>query len=150
MSELLAKVKNDIKDAMRAKETLKRDTLRMLTASVKQREVDERITLDDEAIHSLIQKLVKQRDESITQFKEAGRDELVEKESAEQEVLKAYLPKQLDDAELEAKIREVVASVGATSPKDMGKVMGASKEAIGSSADGRRISEAVKTVLKSL
>jgi uncharacterized protein len=150
VSELHAKIKSDIKDAMRAKEIVKRDTLRMITAAIKQREVDERITLDDAAIESLIQKLVKQRDESIAMFKEAGRDELVQKELAEQEVLKSYLPKQLSDEELEAKIREIVSSVGATTPKDIGKVMGAAKGAIGTSADGKRVSETVKKVLSSL
>jgi hypothetical protein len=150
MSELNTKIKDDIKEAMRNKEVLKRDTLRTLTAAIKQYEVDTRETITDAVVETLIQRLIKQRDEAARQYKDAGRDDLYEKESGEIEILKAYLPKQLDDVELEAVVRALVAEVGAEGPKDMGKVMGATKEKIGTKADGKRVSECVKAVLASL
>lgn len=150
MSDLYKKIKDDVKEAMKNKDAFKRDTLRTLTAAIKQQEVDTREDTTDAAIENLIQKLIKQRDEAATQYKEAGRDELYEKETGEIEVLKAYLPKQLDDAELEAVVKEIVAEVGAEGPKDMGKVMGAAKGKIGTRADGKRVSECVKAVLASL
>ncbi len=150
MSDLLKKIKDDVKEAMKNKDAFKRDTLRSLTAAIKQQEVDTREETTDAAVESLIQKLIKQRDEAASQYKEAGRDELYEKETGEIEVLKAYLPKQLDDAELEAVVKEIVSEVGAQSPKDMGKVMGAAKGKIGTRADGKRVSECVKSVLAAL
>jgi len=150
MSELYAQIKNDVKDAMRNKEVAKRDTLRTLTAAIKQKEVDERIEVTDADILALIQKLIKQRDEAATQYKDAGRDDLFEKETQEADVLKSYLPKQLDDAELDSALSAIIQEVGAQGPKDMGKVMGAAKAKIGSAADGRRISESTKRLLAAL
>jgi len=150
MSDLYQKIKDDVKEAMRNKDAFKRDTLRTLTAAIKQQEVDTREEPTDASIETLIQKLIKQRDEAAGQYKDAGREDLYEKETGEIEVLKAYLPKQLDDAELEAVVKELVAEVGAEGPKDMGKVMGAAKSKIGTSADGKRVSECVKAVLGSL
>jgi len=150
MSELHTRIKDDVKEAMRNKDAFKRDTLRTLTAAIKQQEVDTREEATDASIEVLIQKLIKQRDEAANQYKEAGREDLYEKESGEIVILQAYLPKQLDDAELEAIIKELVAEVGAEGPKDMGKVMGATKTKIGTKADGKRVSECVKAVLASL
>lgn len=144
---LNAKIKNDIKDAMRAKETVKRDTLRNIQAAVKQIEVDERREVTDADLETIMMKYLKQREDAKTQFAEAGRDDLVAKEDAEIAIVKAYLPEPMDDAELESVLKEVIASVGAESMKDMGKVMGSAKAAIGSRADGGRINVMVKKLL---
>ena len=140
-------IKNDIKDAMRAKEIVRRDTLRNIQAAVKQIEVDERRDVSDADIEAIMMKYLKQREDAKTQFAEAGRQDLVEKEDAEIAIVKAYLPEPMDDAELEAVLKEVIASTGAASMKDMGKVMGAAKSAIGSRADGGRINVLVKKLL---
>lgn len=150
MSELNKKIKDDIKEAMKNKENEKRDALRMLSAAIKQYEVDTREEITDSTIESLIQKLIKQRNEAAAQFKDAGRNELYEKEMFEANLLQQYLPKQLDDAELEKAIKEIASEVGATSSKDMGKVMASAKEKIGTKADGKRVSEVVKKVLSTL
>ena len=144
---LNAQIKNDIKDAMRAKDTVKRDTLRNIQASVKQIEVDERRDVTDADLETIMMKYLKQREDAKTQFADAGRDDLVAKEDAEIAIIKAYLPEPMDDAELESVLKEVIASVGAESMKDMGKVMGAAKGAIGSRADGGRINQMVKKLL---
>jgi len=144
---LNTKIKNDIKDAMRAKDTVKRDTLRNIQASVKQIEVDERREVTDADLETIMMKYLKQREDAKTQFADAGRDDLVEKEDAEIAIVKAYLPEPMDDAELESVLKDVIASVGAESMKDMGKVMGAAKGAIGSRADGGRINIMVKKLL---
>ena len=140
-------IKSDIKDAMRAKEIVKRDTLRNIQAAVKQIEVDERRDVTDADLEGILMKYLKQREDAKTQFSDAGRDDLVEKENAEIAIVKAYLPEPMDDAELEAILKEVIASVGAESMKDMGKVMGGAKAAIGSRADGGRINQMVKKLL---
>jgi len=144
---LKEQIKNDIKDAMRAKETVKRDTLRNIQAAIKQIEVDERRDVSDADVEAILMKYAKQREDAMAQFKEAGRDDLVEKEEAELALVKTYLPEPMDDAELESVLKEVIASVGAQSMKDMGKVMGAAKGAIGSRADGGRINVMVKKLL---
>jgi len=144
---LNAQIKNDIKDAMRAKDTVKRDTLRNIQAAVKQIEVDERRDVTDADLETIMMKYLKQREDAKTQFADAGRDDLVEKEDAEIAIVKAYLPEPMDDAELESVLKDVIASVGAESMKDMGKVMGAAKGAIGSRADGGRINQMVKKLL---
>jgi len=144
---LKEQIKNDIKDAMRAKETVKRDTLRNIQAAVKQIEVDERREVSDADVEAIMMKYLKQREDAKIQFAEAGRDDLVEKEEAEIAIVKAYLPEPMDDAELESVLKEVIASVGAESMKDMGKVMGAAKNTIGSRADGGRINQIVKKLL---
>jgi len=144
---LNAQIKSDIKDAMRAKETVKRDTLRNIQAAVKQIEVDERRDVTDADVESILMKYLKQREDAKTQFSNAGREDLVAKEDAEIAIIKAYLPEPMDDAELEATLKEVIASVGAESMKDMGKVMGGAKKSIGSRADGGRINQMVKKLL---
>ena len=140
-------IKSDIKDAMRAKDKAKRDTLRNIQALIKQIEVDQRREVTDSDIESILMKYAKQREDALKQFKEAGRDDLVAKEEAELAIVKSYLPEPMDDTELEATLREVITSVGATSMKDMGKVMGKAKEVIGSRADGGRINMFVKKIL---
>ena len=144
---LKEQIKNDIKEAMRAKETAKRDTLRNIQASIKQIEVDERKEVTDSDVEAILMKYMKQREDAKAQFTEAGRDDLVEKEDAEIAIVKTYLPEPMDDAELESVLKEVIASVGAESMKDMGKVMGAAKTAIGNRADGGRINQTVKKLL---
>ena len=140
-------IKSDVKDAMRAKEVVKRDTLRNIQAAIKQIEVDERRDVSDADVESIMMKYLKQREDAKTQFGDAGRDDLVAKEDAEIAIVKAYLPEPMDDTELESILKEVIASVGAESMKDMGKVMGAAKSAIGSRADGGRINVLVKKLL---
>jgi uncharacterized protein YqeY len=140
-------IKSDIKDAMRAKEVLKRDTLRNIQAAIKQIEVDERRDVTDTDVESILMKYLKQREDAKVQFADAGRDDLVEKEDSEIAIVKVYLPEPMDDEELENILKDVIASVGAESMKDMGKVMGAAKSAIGSRADGGRINQTVKKLL---
>jgi uncharacterized protein YqeY len=144
---LKEQIKNDIKDAMRAKETVKRNTLRNIQAAIKQIEVDERRDVSDADVETIMMKYLKQREDAKTQFADAGRNDLVEKEEAEIAIVKSYLPEPMDDTELETVLKEVIASVGAESMKDMGKVMGAAKSAIGSRADGGRINVMVKKLL---
>ncbi len=144
---LKEQIKADIKDAMRAKEIVKRDTLRNIQTSIKQIEVDERREVTDADVEAILMKYMKQREDAKAQFMDAGRTDLVEKEEAEIAIIKSYLPEPMDDAELESVLKEVITSVGAESMKDMGKVMGAAKSAIGSRADGGRINQAVKKLL---
>ena len=144
---LNAQIKSDIKDAMRAKDVLKRDTLRNIQTVVKQIEVDERREVTDVDMEAILVKYAKQREDAKAQFKDAGREDLVEKEEAELLIIKAYLPEQMSYEELEVTIKAIVEQTGATSMKDMGKVMGAAKSAIGSKADGGRINVCVKALL---
>ncbi|AXX87484.1 GatB/YqeY domain-containing protein [Malaciobacter marinus] len=144
---LKEQLKTDLKDAMRAKELVKRDSIRAINTMIKQIEVDERKELNDEDILKLIQKGIKQRQEAIIQYKDAQRDELVEKEQEQIDIFKQYLPKQLDDAELEARIKDIIAEVKAESIKDMGKVMGTATKKFAGVADGKRINEIVKKLL---
>ncbi len=140
-------IKNDIKAAMRAKENHKRDTLRNIQAAIKQIEVDQRIEVDDAMVEKILMKYAKQREDAIVQFKEAGRDDLVAKDEMELALVMSYLPEPMSDEELENILKEVIATTGATSMKDMGKVMGAAKSTVGSRADGGRINQAVKKLL---
>jgi hypothetical protein len=144
---LKEQLKSDLKDAMRAKEIEKRDSIRAINTMIKQIEVDQRIELDDAEIIKLIQKGIKQREEAISQYKDAERDDLADKEQRQIDIFSLYLPKQLSDEELEAAIRQIIEEVGATSMKDMGKIMNPAKERLGGSADGKRINETVKKVL---
>jgi len=148
MSTVKETLKSDLKAAMIAKENFKRDTIRFLMAAIKQVEVDERIEVDDAGIYKLIQKSLKQREDSASQFKEAGRDDLYEKEMKEAEILKVYMPKQLSEEELTTVINATIAKLGASSMKEMGMVMKAVNEEVGSSADGKTISNLVKDLLK--
>ncbi|WP_456433676.1 GatB/YqeY domain-containing protein [Nitratifractor sp.] len=144
---LKERIKNDIKEAMRAKDTARRDTLRNLSAAIKQVEVDERRELDDADVEKVLMKYLKQREDALAQFKEAGRDDLVAKEEAEIAVVRKYLPEPMGDEELEKTLKELIEALGATTMKEMGKVMAAAKEKIGSRADGGRISQMVKKLL---
>lgn len=132
---------------MKAKETKKRDALRLLTSAFKQIEVDERKELNDEDVIKIIQKQVKSRNDSAAQYKEAGRDDLLQIELDEIAVFEVYLPKQLSDEELTAALSAIITTVGATDAKDMGKVMGAASKELAGLADGRRINECVKKLL---
>ncbi len=144
---LNAQIKSDIKDAMRAKDTQKRDTLRNIQVAIKDIEVNERREVTDADVEAILVKYAKQREDAMAQFKDADRDDLVEKEKAELVIIKAYLPEQMSDEELEATLQEIITQTGATTMKDMGKVMGAAKSAIGSKADGGRINVCVKKLL---
>ena len=121
------RVTEDMKSAMRAKDAARLGTIRLLLAAIKQREVDERITLDDAQVVGVIDKLVKQRKDSIAAFAQAARQDLVDKDSAELAVLEGYLPQRLSADDIAAEVRRIVAEVGATGPGDMGKVMGVVK-----------------------
>jgi len=147
MSTLLEQIKNDMKTAMKAKEVAKRDALRLLLSAFKQIEVDERKELRDDDVNKIIQKQVKQRQDSAAQFKEAGRDDLREKEESEIAIFMVYMPKQLDDTELTSAVKAIVEKVGATTMKDMGKVMGMASKELAGKADGKRINECVKALL---
>jgi len=138
---------DDMKAAMRAKDAPRLLAIRGLLAAVKQREVDERITLDDAAVVGVIDKLVKQRKDSIAQFTAGKRPDLVEKEQAELAVLEAYLPQRLDAAAIEAAVRALVDELGAKGPADMGKVMGAAKARFAGNADMATVSAAVRKAL---
>jgi uncharacterized protein YqeY len=144
---LKERITEDMKSAMRSGEKEKLAAIRSITAAIKQREVDERITLDDAQVTAVIEKLVKQRKESIAQFEAGGRADLVAKESAELAILTAYLPEQLSDAELEALIARAIADTGASSVKDMGKVMGQVKAAAAGRADMSKVSALIKSRL---
>jgi uncharacterized protein YqeY len=141
------RITEDMKTAMRAKDAPRLLTIRGLLAAMKQREVDERIELDDAQIVSIIDKLVKQRKDSITQFTAGNRPDLVEKEEAERSVLESYLPQRLSAAEVDAAIAALVAELGASGPAQMGKVMGAAKSRLAGQADMALVSAAVKRAL---
>ncbi|HEX2585288.1 MAG TPA: GatB/YqeY domain-containing protein [Steroidobacteraceae bacterium] len=141
------RITEDMKSAMRAKETERLGTIRMLQAAIKQREVDERVTMDDVQILGIIEKMVKTRKESVDQFKTAGRDDLVAKELSEITQLQAYLPAQLSAAELDALIASAIASTGASSIKDMGKVVAAVKQQAAGRADMGAVSAQIKAKL---
>jgi len=140
-------ITEDMKSAMRAKDTERLGTIRLLLAAMKQKEVDERIELDDAAVLAIIEKLIKQRKDSISQFQAAGRDDLVAKEQAELVVLQAYMPAQLSEDEVRAAVSAAIAQVGAVGPQDMGKVMGVVKPQLAGKADMGMVSAAVKALL---
>jgi uncharacterized protein YqeY len=141
------RITEDMKTAMRAGEKERLATIRLILAAIKQREVDERITLDDSQVVAAVEKMIKQRKESISQFQAGGRADLVAKEAAEMAILQTYLPEQLSDAELDALIAEAIASTGAASIKDMGKVMGAVKAKAQGRADMGAVSARIKQKL---
>jgi uncharacterized protein YqeY len=144
MSSLKDRITEDMKNAMRAKDSERLGTIRMITSAIKQREVDERISLDDTQVLSVIEKMIKTRKESIAQFQTGGRDDLVAKETKEVELLQAYLPEQLSEAELDGLIAAAIAESGAASIKDMGKAMAILKQ----KAQGRADMGAISTKLK--
>ena len=140
-------ITEDMKSAMRAKESLRLSTVRLLLAAIKQKEVDERITLDDAQVVSVVDKLVKQRKDSIAAYTQAGRQDLADAEAAEMQVLQAYLPQRLSQAEVQAEVDAIVAELGAGGPGDMGKVMGAAKTKLAGKAEMAMVSAAVKQAL---
>jgi hypothetical protein len=144
---LKERITEDMKTAMRAGEKERLATIRLLLAAIKQREVDERITLDDGQVLAVIEKMIKQRRESISQFEAGGRADLVAKENAEVAILQAYLPAQLSAAEIDALIAEAIAATGAASMKDMGKVMGFVKGKAQGRADMGALSARIKQKL---
>jgi uncharacterized protein len=144
---LKERITEDMKSAMRAKEADRLSTIRMLLAACKQKEVDERIELDDATVVGIVDKLIKQRKDSIAAFQQAGRTDLVDKETAEVAVLTAYLPQRLTADEVATQVAALVAELGATGPGDMGKVMGAAKARFAGNADMGMVSAAVKQAL---
>ena len=144
---LKEKLSEDMKAAMRAKDAERLSTIRLLLAACKQKEVDERVELDDAMVVGLVDKLIKQRKDSVTAFEQAGRTDLAAKEAAEITVLQAYLPARLGADEIAAEVARIVTEVGATGPGDMGKVMGAVKAQLAGKADMGLVSAAVKAAL---
>ena len=144
---LKEQLKEDLKTAMRDKDVVKRDSIRSINTMIKQIEVDERKDLNDEDVIKLIQKGIKQREEAISQYKAASRDDLVALEQAQVDIFMLYLPAQISEEELEAGMKEIISQVGATSMKDIGKVMGNATKRFAGVADGKRINEMVKKLL---
>jgi uncharacterized protein YqeY len=144
---LKEQITEDMKAAMRAKDSLRLGAIRMLTAALKQKEVDERIDLTDADVLAIVDKLIKQRRDSIAQFDAAGRTDLSDKEKAEVDVLIAYMPKQLTPAEIEVEIAAALTEAGVTGPQAMGKVMGALKARLAGKADMTQVSALVKAKL---
>jgi uncharacterized protein len=144
---LKERVTEDMKAAMRAKDSERLGTIRMITSAIKQREVDERITLDDTQVLAVIEKMIKTRKESVAQFQSGGREDLVAKENKEIELLQAYMPAQLSEAELDALIAESIAQSGATSIKEMGKAMAVLKQRAQGRADMSAVSAKLKAKL---
>jgi len=141
------RVNEDVKAAMKAREAERLGTQRLLTAAMKQREVDERITLDDAGVIAVIEKMLKQRRDSVAQYEQAGRQDLADAEKREMAILQAYLPQQLSEAEVAAIIAQAVAACGAAAPADMGKVMAIVKPKVSGRADMGRVSALVKAKL---
>jgi uncharacterized protein YqeY len=144
---LKERITEDMKAAMRAKDSERLGTIRMIQAAIKQREVDERITLDDAQVLSVIEKMIKTRKESVAQFQAGGRTDLVEKEQREIDLLQAYMPAQLSEAEVDALIAECISESGAASIKDMGKVMALLKQKAQGRADMAAVSAKLKAKL---
>jgi uncharacterized protein YqeY len=141
------RIQEDVKAAMRAAERERLATLRLILAAIKQREVDERITLDDAQVLSVLEKMIKQRRESITSFEAGGRSDLVAKETAELKLIQGYLPAQLSDAEVDGLIAEAITQASASSVKDMGKVMAAVKAKAAGRADMAAVAARIKARL---
>ena len=144
---LRERVNEDMKSAMKAREAERLATIRQLLAAMKQREVDERITLDDAGVVAVVEKMLKQRKDSVQQYEQAGRTDLADREKAEMAILSGYLPQQMADAELDAVVAAAVASSGAKSPADMGKVMAIVKPQVAGKADMGKVSALVKAKL---
>ncbi|HJV79285.1 MULTISPECIES: GatB/YqeY domain-containing protein [Oxalobacteraceae] len=144
---LKEQITEDMKAAMRAKDSARLGTIRMLTAAMKQKEVDERIELNDAQVLAIIEKMIKQRKDSITQFEAGGRQDLADAEKAEVAVLSAYMPAAMSEAEIQAEVAAAVAASGAAGPQDMGKVMGVLKPKLAGRADMTTVSGLVKAAL---
>jgi len=148
MTSIKDSLASDMKQAMRDKDIVRKDTLRMLRAAIQRREVDERIELDEAQVLAVIEKLVKQARDSITQFEQGGRQDFADKERKELDVLISYLPAQLSAAEIEQHIKAVIDETGAASMKDMGKVMGKLKPLLQGKADMAAVSASIKKQLQ--
>ncbi|HCJ51099.1 MAG: glutamyl-tRNA amidotransferase [Gallionellales bacterium CG_4_10_14_3_um_filter_54_96] len=144
---LKKQITDDMKAAMRAKDVARLSAIRLLLAAIKQREVDERVELTDADVVAIIEKMNKQRRDSIGQYEAAGRQDLVEVEKAEMSVLAGYMPQQLSDAEVSSAVLEAIATVGAVGPQDMGKVMGLLKSRLAGRAEMGKVSALIKTRL---
>jgi uncharacterized protein YqeY len=147
MMSLRDQINDDLKTAMRSGETVRRDTIRLLTAALKQREVDERKTLTDGDVLAVIEKMIKQRRDSISQFEQGGRQDLADKEKQELTLLQTYMPQAMGEEELAAAIAAAVSETGAAGPADMGKVMAVLKPKLAGRADMGKVSAAVKARL---
>ena len=146
---LKVRIQEDVKNAMRAHQREQLAVLRLVTAAIKQKEVDERVDLDDEQVLAILDKMVKQRRESLEQFQKAGRDDLAKQEVFELDLIQGYLPEPLGEAELAALIRTTISELGASSIRDMGPVMNALRSQVQGRADMKAVSQAVKTQLMS-
>ena len=144
---LKARIQDDMKAAMKGGDKARLGVIRLLAAAIKQKEVDERVTLDDAAVLAIIEKQIKQRKDSVSQYQAGGRQDLADAESAEIVILEAYLPARLSEAELEQIIGDAIASTAAAGPKDMGKVMGAVKPQVAGRADMGAVSAKIKAKL---
>ena len=144
---LKEKLMDDLKTAMRDKDALKKDTVQMIRAAILQVEKDNGVTLEDDKIIEIIAKEAKKRKDAAADFEKSGREDLIEKNQKELEIITSYLPKQLSVEEIEVIVKEIIATLGATSMKDMGNVMKEAKARIGAAADGRTINEVVKELL---
>lgn len=147
-TSLKDRIQDDMKTAMKARETDRLNAIRLLLAAIKQREVDERITLDDAAVATVIDKLIKQRRDSIHQYEQAGREDLAAAERAEIDVLSPYQPAQLSSEEVDAAVKAAIAQTGAAGPADMGKVMGILKPQLAGKTDLAAVSQRVKAALQ--
>ena len=147
MSELIARITKDMKVAMKAKDKQAVKAVRMILGAIKQREVDERIELDDAEVLAVIQKMVKQRNDSIAQFKQAGRDDLVAVEEAELDIINTYRPAQLSEAEIDSAVDKAIIDSGASSMQDMGKLMGLLKAQLDGKADMSSVSALIRSKL---
>jgi uncharacterized protein YqeY len=146
-STLKTRIQDDVKDAMRSKDKERLGTLRLITAAIKQKEVDERIDMDDAAVIAVLEKMIKQRKDSITQYGQAGRNDLVAVEQTELDLILTYLPAQLSEAELTTIISKAIADTGASDIKDMGKLMAAVKPQVAGKADMGLVSKIIKAKL---
>ena len=144
---LKEKLKQDTIDASKSGDNRRRDILRMVQAAIKQVEIDDRVTLDDAGVEQVLTKQAKQRRESIAEYTKAGRDDLVEQEQYELEIIEAYLPQMMSREEIEVLVKQAIADTGATSSKDMGKVMGKLMPQVKGKADGRLVNEVVRDLL---
>ncbi len=147
MSDLKTRLQNDLKTAMKEKDTFKRDVIRFVMSAIKQIEVDERKELSDADIEAILVKQIKQRNDAIAQFKEGGREDLVEKNEKELEILRSYLPEPMSEEDVRKIVAEIITQTGAQGMKDMGRVMGAAKAKIGSRAEGKVINQIAKELL---
>lgn len=147
MSELKQKLMDDMKLAMREKNTIQLETVRMVRAAVQRREVDDKVSLDDAGVLQIIQKLVKQCTDAANQFKQGGRDDLAEKELANIAVMESYLPEKLSDEEIDKLIKQAISETGATTMKDMGRVMGVLRDRVQGRADMGSLSGRIKSLL---